>query len=49
VACSLLMTEPIRISADHARRFLVRRHLLAPPRSLPARAASVLTVIEHLG
>ena len=43
------MTEPIRISADHARRFLVRRHLLAPPRSLAARAASVLTVIQHLG
>ena len=43
------MTEPMRISAEHARRFLVRRHLLAPPRSLPARAASVLTVIEHLG
>ena len=43
------MSEPIRISADHARRFLVRRHLLAPPRSLPARAASVLTVIDHLG
>jgi uncharacterized protein len=43
------MSEPIRISADHARRFLVRRHLLAPPRALPARAASVLTVIEHLG
>lgn len=39
----------LRISAEHARRFLVRRHLLAPPRSLPARAASVLTVIEHLG
>ena len=43
------MTEAIRISADHARRFLVRRHLLAPPRSLAARAASVLTVIQHLG
>jgi uncharacterized protein len=43
------MSEPTRISADHARRFLVRRHLLAPPRSLPARAASVLTVIQHLG
>jgi uncharacterized protein YcaQ len=39
----------LRISADHARRFLVSRHLLAPPRSLPARAASVLTVIERLG
>jgi uncharacterized protein YcaQ len=43
------MSEPMRISADHARRFLVARHLLAPPRSLPARTASVLTVIEHLG
>ena len=43
------MTEPMRISPDHARRFLVRRHLLDPPRSLPARVASVLTVIEHLG
>jgi uncharacterized protein YcaQ len=43
------MSEPMRISAEHARRFLVGRHLLAPPRSLPARAASVLTVIEHLG
>ena len=27
----------LQISADHARRFLVRRHLLAPPRALPAR------------
>lgn len=43
------MTEPLRISADHARRFLVRRHLLDPPRSLPARTASVLTVIARLG
>jgi uncharacterized protein YcaQ len=49
VACSRFMTEPLRISADQARRFLVRRHLLAPPRSLPSRAASVLTVIQHLG
>jgi uncharacterized protein len=43
------MTDPIRISADHARRFLVRRHLLDPPRSLPAEPASVLRVIERLG
>ena len=42
--------EPVvAISADHARRFLVRRHLLAPPRSLPAEPASVLTVVERLG
>jgi uncharacterized protein YcaQ len=39
----------LRISADHARRFLVRRHLLDPPRSLPAKAASVLRVIDRLG
>jgi hypothetical protein len=37
------------ISADHARRFLVRRHLLDPARSLPARPASVLRAIERLG
>ncbi len=43
------MTQSIRISADHARRFLVRRHLLDPPRSLPAEPASVLRVIERLG
>jgi uncharacterized protein YcaQ len=39
----------LRISADHARRFLVRRHLLDPPRSLPAKPASVLRVIDRLG
>ena len=32
-----------------ARRFLVRRHLLAPPRSLPADPASVKVVVERLG
>ena len=40
---------PMRISADHARRFLVTRHLLAPPRSLTAAPASVLEVVERLG
>jgi hypothetical protein len=39
----------LRISADHARRFLVRRHLLDPPRFLPAKPASVLRVIDRLG
>jgi uncharacterized protein YcaQ len=43
-------TEPTStISADHARRFLVRRQLLAPPRSLPAEPASVLKVVDRLG
>jgi uncharacterized protein YcaQ len=40
---------PLRLSADHARRFLVRRHLLDPPRSLPAQPASVLEVVRRLG
>jgi uncharacterized protein YcaQ len=43
------MTEPLEISAEHARRFLVRRHLLDPPRSLPAVAPSVLRVVDRLG
>jgi uncharacterized protein YcaQ len=42
-------SEPIELSADHARRFLVTRHLLAPPRSLPAEPESVLRVIERIG
>ena len=37
------------LSADHARRFLVRRQLLDPPRSLPAKPESVLRVVERLG
>jgi uncharacterized protein len=43
------MSEPIHVSRDHARRFLVCRHLLDPPRSLPARPESVLKVVERLG
>jgi uncharacterized protein YcaQ len=39
----------LQISADHARRFLVRRHLLDPPRSLAAKPASVLDVVDRLG
>ena len=42
--------EPARhLSRPVARRFLVLRHLLAPPRSLPAEPASVLHVVERLG
>jgi hypothetical protein len=40
---------PLQISAAHARRFLVARHLLAPPRALPAEPGSVLEVVERLG
>jgi uncharacterized protein len=39
----------LKISADHARRFLVTRHLLAPPRSLPAEPESVLAAVERMG
>ncbi len=39
----------LEISAEHARRFLVARHLLAPPRSLQAEPDSVLAVVERLG
>jgi uncharacterized protein YcaQ len=42
------MTD-LKISAEHARRFLVSRHLLAPPRSLPAEPESVLAAVERLG
>ena len=38
-----------RISAPVARRFLVLRHLLAPPRSLPPEPASVLAVVDRIG
>jgi hypothetical protein len=37
------------IGVPVARRFLVLRHLLAPPRSLPAAPESVMTVVERLG
>ncbi|CAN5683283.1 crosslink repair DNA glycosylase YcaQ family protein [soil metagenome] len=40
---------PLNLTRDEARRFLVRRHLLAPPRSLPAKPESVLDVIDRLG
>ncbi|HEV2216284.1 MAG TPA: crosslink repair DNA glycosylase YcaQ family protein [Candidatus Dormibacteraeota bacterium] len=40
---------PRTISAEAARRYLVLRHFLAPPRSLPAEPASVMRVFERLG
>jgi hypothetical protein len=39
----------LELSAAHARRFVVGRHLLAPPRALPRSPASVLEVIRRLG
>jgi uncharacterized protein YcaQ len=43
------MPEPLVVPAEQARRFLVRRHLLDPPRALPATPDSVLDVIDRLG
>jgi uncharacterized protein len=39
----------VALTRAEARRFLVRRHLLDPPRSLPADPASVLEVVRRLG
>jgi uncharacterized protein len=43
------MVTPRAIDADHARRFLVARHSLAPARSLAADPTSVLDVVDRLG
>jgi len=42
------VTEALTISRAVARRFLAIRHYLAPPRSLPAEPASVMTVIDRI-
>ena len=43
------MADAQTVDRATARRFLVRRHLLAPPRALPPEPSSVKTVIERLG
>lgn len=43
------MTDGFSIDRATARRFLVLRHFLAPPRRLPAEAESVMRVVERLG
>ena len=43
------MSEIRQVPAAVARRFLVLRHLLAPPRALPAEPESVLRVIDRIG
>jgi len=43
------VSEVRQLSAAVARRFLVLRHLLAPPRGLPAKPESVLRVVDRLG
>ena len=43
------MTPRFELDRTTARRFHVARHLLAPPRALPAEAASVMRVVDRLG
>ena len=43
------MSEIRQVSSAAARRFLALRHLLAPPRSLPAEPESVLRVVDRIG
>jgi uncharacterized protein YcaQ len=43
------MTAAQTIPAEVARRFLVLRHLLAPPRSVPGDRAGVMSVFDRLG
>jgi uncharacterized protein YcaQ len=43
------VSEIRQVPAAAARRFLALRHLLAPPRSLPAEPESVLRIIDRVG
>jgi len=43
------VTPELHVAAPVARRFLVLRHRLAPPRSLPPEPESVLRVVDRLG
>jgi uncharacterized protein YcaQ len=43
------VSEIRHVSGAVARRFLVLRHLLAPPRSLPSKPESVLSVVDRIG
>ena len=42
------MPQPVQVSRERARRYLVMHHGLAPPRSLPAKPESVLDVVRRL-
>jgi uncharacterized protein YcaQ len=43
------LPEPVQVSAAAARRFLVTRSGLCPPRALPAKPQSVLEAIQRMG
>ena len=42
------MIEPVRLTRQQARRYLVHHHALQPPRSLPASPESVLELVRRL-
>lgn len=44
-----MVVQPRPVAAVVARRFLVIRHHLAPPRSLPPEPASVMRVVDRIG
>jgi uncharacterized protein len=41
--------QTVKVTAEAARRFLVARHFLSPPRSVVGGPAGVLTVLRKLG
>ena len=41
--------QTVKVTSDAARRFLVARHFLAPPRSVAGGPEGVLTVLRRLG
>jgi uncharacterized protein len=43
------VSTPVELTRQQARRYLIRHHGLAPPRSLPDKPESVLDVVTHLG
>lgn len=49
MARSSTVAHALTLSAARAKRFLVTRHGLLPPRSLPAASSSVLEVVDRLG
>ena len=48
-ARAAVLSAPLNLTPEAARRFLVARHFLAPARSLADGPDSVLTVIRKLG
>src|SRR4051812_40096075 len=45
----LPVPRPLTVDRATARRFLVTRHFLPPPRTLPADPSSIKTVMDRIG